>query len=83
MTQNPPDAKERWTTCPRQVEKSLAPLSSIQLLIEMFTHSWMTPLCKEAQTQGRFGWKANPFTRADFDSNLVSMVYIFAILSCQ
>ena len=34
----------------------------------------MTPLCSEAATQGRTGWKARPFTRADLDSNLVSMV---------
>ena len=38
------------------------------------THSWMTPLCSEAATHGRTGWKAKPLTRADLDSNLVSMV---------
>lgn len=34
----------------------------------------MTPLCKEAQIQGLTGWKAKPFTRADFDSNLVNIL---------
>ena len=38
------------------------------------TYSWMTPLCNEAHTHGRTGWKAKPFTRADLDSNLVNIV---------
>ena len=38
------------------------------------THSWMTPLWREAAIHGLTGWKAKPLTRADLDSNLVSMV---------
>lgn len=45
------------------------------------TYSWMTPLCKEAQIQGRTGWKAKPFTRADLDSNFVNMIGESQVLS--
>jgi hypothetical protein len=45
------------------------------MTLETFdTYNWITPLCNEAQTQGRTGWKAKPFTRADLLSNLVNMV---------
>ena len=45
------------------------------------TYSWMTPLCSEAQIHGRTGWKAKPLTRADLDSNLVSMVSSFRLVT--
>ena len=49
----------------------------------MHTYSWITPLCKEAQTQGRFGWKANPLTRADFDSNFVNIMRLLEIFTLR
>jgi hypothetical protein len=34
----------------------------------------MVEECSETRIHGRFGWKAIPFAREDFDSNLVSIL---------
>ena len=40
----------------------------------LLSHSCTTPLCSDASTHGRLGWKARPLTRLDLVSNLVSIL---------
>ena len=59
---------------PSKIQKRKEDEWIIIIIIKKKTYNWIAPLCKVAQTHGRKGWKANPFTLADLDSNLVSIV---------